>query len=88
MLDGADQRAPGDHPVAFGDAFFHHHFQLRHGVTDLPDHVEKLGTDQRPADKGALVEKILAVQMLGERQVPAVPGQVDVLTDEFLAVIQ
>jgi len=57
-------------------------------VADLPDHVEKLGAGERPADEGALVEKILAVQVLGQRQAPAVPGQVDVLTDEFLAVIQ
>jgi len=28
------------------------------------------------------------VQVLGERQMPAIPGQVDMLADEFLAVIQ
>jgi hypothetical protein len=43
---------------------------------------------ERPSNERALVEKVLAVQMLGERQVTAIPGQVDVLANEFLAVIQ
>ncbi len=88
MLDGADQRAPGDHAVAFGDALFDDYFQFRHGMANLSDHIEELGAVEWPANEGTLVEKILAVHVLSQRQVPAIPGQVDMLADEFLAVIQ
>lgn len=40
------------------------------------------------ADEGALVEKLLAVQLLGKGQVSAVPAQIDVLADQPFVVVQ
>ena len=86
-FDGADQGAPGHHLVAFGDALFDDHFEIGHGAPNLGDHRGKRGAGHRVAGEGTLVEKILAVQLLGQRHVAAVPGQFDVLTDQAFVVV-
>ncbi|KFC49328.1 hypothetical protein GY12_09200 [Micrococcus luteus] len=51
FLDGADQRTPGHHLVAFGDAVFDHYLQIRHRQAYALYQLHEAGAVQRMADE-------------------------------------